>query len=88
MLLGIVAPAALAWLALRKASGAGAAGSGAPAAAAAGADGSGAGAAAEAAGAKTAAGCLWGALACLVIGNVALRMIMYAVATSVESLIY
>ena len=45
------------------------------------------GAGAEA-GAKSAAGLLWGALACLVVGNVALRVIMYAVATSVESLIY
>ena len=61
VLLGMAAPAALAWLALRKASGTGA---------------------------KAAAGYLWGALACLVIGNVALRVIMYAVATSVESLIY
>lgn len=34
------------------------------------------------------AACLWIALVCLAVGSVALRMIMYAVATSVESLIY
>lgn len=94
VVLGIVAPAALAWLALRKAdggAGAGAVGAGAaPAVAAAGADGGAAAGAAtaEAAGVRSAAGMLWGALACLVVGNVALRIIMYAVATSVESLIY
>lgn len=52
------------------------------------APGAGAEGAGAEAGAKGAAGLLWGALACLVVGNVALRVIMYAVATSVESLIY
>ena len=37
---------------------------------------------------KQAAGYLWVALVCLVVGSVVLRVIMYAVATSVESLIY
>lgn len=37
---------------------------------------------------KQTAGYLWVALACLVVGSVVLRTIMYAVATSVESLIY
>lgn len=40
------------------------------------------------AGAGGASGALWGAFASLVIGNVALRVIMYLVATSVEQLIY
>ncbi len=34
------------------------------------------------------ANALWGALACLVVGSVILRVIMYVVATSVEQLIY
>ncbi len=55
----------------------------------AGAEGGNAGAAsATAAGAKQAAGLLWATLICLLIGNVAIRIIMYAMATSVESLIY
>lgn len=37
---------------------------------------------------KQTAGYLWAAFVCLVIGSVVLRVIMYAVATSVESLIY
>lgn len=88
--LGIVAPAALTVLALRKASGASDAGAGTPVAAAAtaGADGATGAATAEAAGEKAAASWLVGALACLLVGNVVLRVIMYAVATSVESLIY
>ncbi|MCI8469119.1 MAG: dimethyl sulfoxide reductase anchor subunit [Eggerthellaceae bacterium] len=86
VLLGIVAPAALGVLALRKA-GSSPTG-GAPAVATAGAEGGSGAGAAVAAGTKTAAGYLWASLACLVVGNVVLRMIMYAVATSVESLIY
>lgn len=41
-----------------------------------------------AAGKVTTANALWGALACLVVGSVILRVIMYVVATSVEQLIY
>ena len=38
--------------------------------------------------ADSAAGMLWAALACAIAGNVALRVIMYLVATSVEQFIY
>lgn len=77
-LVGIVVPAALALLAARRGQ------SGPVAAAAEGA----AEGTAEAADLKLAAGYLWAALACLIVGSVVLRTIMYAVATSVESLIY
>lgn len=83
-LAGIAAPAVLGLLALRD----GGADAGATAGAAAGT------AAGEASGALAAgvlrrsAGYLWAALVGLVIGSVVLRTIMYAVATSVESLIY
>lgn len=77
-LVGIVVPAVLALLAARRGQ------SGPVAAAAEGA----AEGTAEAAGLKLAAGYLWAALACLIVGSVVLRTIMYAVATSVESLIY
>ncbi|MEC4294175.1 dimethyl sulfoxide reductase anchor subunit family protein [Adlercreutzia shanghongiae] len=77
-LVGIVVPAVLALLAARRGQ------SGPVAAAAEGA----AEGTAEAAGLKLTAGYLWAALACLIVGSVVLRTIMYAVATSVESLIY
>ncbi|MCI9628798.1 MAG: dimethyl sulfoxide reductase anchor subunit [Eggerthellaceae bacterium] len=56
----------------------------------AGTDASGAATAtrAAAAGKISTANALWGALACLVVGSVILRVIMYVVATSVEQLIY
>ena len=54
-----------------------------------GVEGSGAATAAPAAAAKlSTVNALWATLACLVVGNVVLRIIMYAVATSVEQLIY
>jgi len=54
-----------------------------------GVDASGAATAAPAAAAKlSTVNALWATLACLVVGNVVLRIIMYAVATSVEQLIY
>lgn len=74
-LAGIAVPAALGLLALRSHRADDAAGA--------------AGASAAATGAlRRNAGYLWAALAGLVIGSVVLRTIMYAVATSVESLIY
>lgn len=59
----------------------------------AGVDGGGAAIATPAAAAKASvsispATALWASLACLVVGSVMLRVIMYAVATSVEQLIY
>lgn len=83
VLLGIAAPVVLALLAARRSRGADDAAA-ADGAAGAAEDGAGAGATAL----RTKAGYLWAALACLVIGSVVLRTIMYAVATSVESLIY
>ncbi|MEC4185167.1 DmsC/YnfH family molybdoenzyme membrane anchor subunit [Adlercreutzia sp. R21] len=70
---GILLPAVLVGLAVKK-------GGAKPALAAASAEG--------ATTLKQTAGYLWVALACLVVGSVVLRTIMYAVATSVESLIY
>lgn len=85
-LAGIAAPAVLGLLALR---GGGADGAAAGAGAAGDAGDADAGASTAAVGVlRRNAGYLWAALAGLVIGSVVLRTIMYAVATSVESLIY
>ncbi len=84
VLAGMVAPAALYFLVRKDALGGD--GASGPAVAAAAADGS--ATAATGAAKLTAANALWVSLACLVVGNVVLRVIMYAVATSVEHLIY
>lgn len=104
VLVGMGGPIAIAVMAKRGAfvdGSAGAGGNGAGGGAAddgepvvAGVDGSGAAvaaaapAAAAASGKFSMAGALWAALACLVVGSVVLRVLMYAVGTSVEYLIY
>lgn len=80
VVLGMVCPLALAAAALR----AGGKGDGTVAVGAVDASG----AAAATAGKMGAAAPLWIAFACLLVGNVALRVVMYQVATSVEQLIY
>lgn len=82
VLVGMVAPAALYFLVRKDAEGGA---SDSPAVAGVDADGT---ASASGTAKLTAANALWVSLACLVVGNVVLRVIMYAVATSVEHLIY
>lgn len=80
VVLGVVIPLVLAFVALRSA-GKG----GSVAVASVGADGT---AAAPATAGLGVSAPLWMAFVCLLVGNVALRVIMYGVATSVEQLIY
>ncbi len=90
VLIGIVAPIALIVVARRN-EGAGAEGAPAADPVVASVDGgtaTAASAASAAAGKVSAATALWGSLACLVVGSVMLRVVMYLVATSVEHLIY
>ena len=90
--IGMAAPLALVWMARRDFAGKGGSDTGEPQVA--GVDGSGAAFVTPAAAAKSASvkispvTALWASLACLVVGSVVLRVIMYAVATSVEQLIY
>ena len=87
VLIGGMAPVVLMGLVWKRGGDAGASSKDAPVVAAV--DGGGAAAAAPAAAGKVSTTtALWATLACLVVGSVVLRVIMYLVATSVEQLIY